>query len=268
VKFRLKLAGLHLLSSLGVLTLVLGVLYLGWYRWPGWYLTNALRVVPILVLVDVALGPLLTLLVANPRKSRRELTRDIGIIVAMQLLALGFGASTLWRGRPLYYAFSEDRLQLVQASDLDPSEIGLARTQNPQLAPYWYSRPRWVWAPLPGDPALREQIVDSAVGGGDDVIQMPRYFQAWDKGLPELRAHLLTVDKQSDGWFFRKKPALKQQLQRKGFAPDAPVTLLMTGQAEAPLLVVFDPEKLQIRAYLRADFPIPVTGKKHSLKRP
>ena len=83
MKFRLKLSGLHLLSSLGALTLVLGLLYLGWYRWPGWYLTNALRVVPILVVVDAALGPFLTLLIANPRKSRRELARDIGIIVAV-----------------------------------------------------------------------------------------------------------------------------------------------------------------------------------------
>jgi len=260
VKFRLKLFGLHLLSSLGALTLVLGALYLGWYRWPGWYLTNALRVVPILVLVDAALGPLLTLLVANPRKSRRELTRDIGIIVAVQLVALGYGASTLWRGRPLYYAFSEDRLQLVQASDLDPREIGLARTQNPQLAPYWYSRPRWVWAPLPGDSALRDQIVQSAQHNGDDVIQMPRYFQSWEKGLPSLRAHLLTVEQQPDVRLYRKKERLGQLLAQQGFARDAPVTMLMSGQS-APLLAVFDPDSLQIRALLRSDFPIPKSGK-------
>jgi hypothetical protein len=260
VKFRLKLSGLHLLSSLGALTLVLGLLYLGWYRWPGWYLTNALRVVPILVVVDAALGPFLTLLIANPRKSRRELARDIGVIVAVQLVALGYGTSTLWRGRPLYYAFSEDRLQLVQASDLDPREIGLARTQNPQFAPYWYSRPRWVWAPLPGDSALRDQIVQSATSGGDDVIQMPRYFQAWEKGLPKLRAQLKTVGQQSDFLFYRKKERLGQLVGQLGFAADAPVTMLMSGQS-APLLAVFDPASLKIRALLRSDFPAPKSGK-------
>ena len=261
MKFRLKLSGLHLLSSLGALTLVLGVLYLGWYRWPGWYLTNAVRVVPILVVVDAALGPFLTLLIANPRKSRRELARDIGIIVAVQLVALGYGASTLWRGRPLYYAFSEDRLQLVQASDLDPREIGLARTQNPQFAPYWYSRPRWVWAPLPDDTALKEQIVQSATSGGDDVIQMPRYFQSWEKGLPKLRAQLRAVGQQHDIRFFRKQERLGQLMSQQGFAPDAPLTLLMSGQSAVPLLVVFDPDSLQIKSYLRADFPIPKPDK-------
>ena len=260
MKFRLKLSGLHLLSSLAALSLVLGVLYLGWYRWPGWYLTNALRVVPILVVVDAALGPFLTLLIANPRKSRRELARDIGIIVAVQLVALGYGASTLWRGRPLYYAFSEDRLQLVQASDLDPREIDLARSQNPQFAPYWYSRPRWVWAPLPGDSALRDQIVQSATSGGDDVIQMPRYFQSWEKGLPKLRAQLKTVGQQSDFLFYRKKERLRQLVEQLGFAADAPVTLLMSGQS-APLLAVFDPASLRVRALLRSDFPAPKSGK-------
>jgi hypothetical protein len=76
MNFRFKASGLHLLSSALVLTLVLGGLYLGWYRWPGWYLCNALKVAPILLLVDLTLGPLLTLLIANPQKNRRELTRS------------------------------------------------------------------------------------------------------------------------------------------------------------------------------------------------
>ena len=258
MRFRLKLFGLHLLCSVAVLTSVLGALYLGWYRWPGWYLTNALRVAPILVSVDVALGPLLTLLIANQAKSRRVLARDIAIIATVQLTALVYGVSTLWLGRPLYYTFSEDRLQLVQASDLNPQEVALGRKQNPQFAPHWYSRPRWVWAPLPELASAKEEIIESAVGGGDDVIQMPRYFQAWERGLPQLRAHLLTVDQQRDYGFFKKKPRLKQMMQAQGFAPDEPVTMLMSGQSP-PLLVVFDRSSLQIKAYLHSDFEIPQT---------
>ena len=166
MKFRLRLFGLHLLSSAVVLTLVLGALYLGWYRWPGWYLCNAISVAPILLLVDLTLGPLLTLLIANPLKNRRELARDIGVIVAVQLVALVYGGITLWQGRPLYYAFSEDRLQIVQASDIKPAEAQRAIRENPALAPHWYSLPRWVWAPLPKDANERQAIVVSAISGG------------------------------------------------------------------------------------------------------
>jgi hypothetical protein len=262
MKFRLKLFSAHLLCSLVVLTVVLGGLYLGWYRWPGWYLTNALKVVPIVAAVDVAIGPLLTLLIASQAKSRRELSRDIAVIVAIQLVALGYGVSTLWLGRPLYYTFSEDRLQLVQASDLDPHERELALERNPQFAPHWYSLPRWVWAPLPQQASARQEIVDSAVGGGDDVIQMPRYFRSWDRGLTQLQAHLLTVDQQRDYGFARKKERLKQEMSKRGFPPDDPVTMLMAGQSP-PLLAVFDRSSMRIQAYLRSDFEVPRLPRPH-----
>ena len=261
MNFRLKAFGLHFLVSACVLTLVLGGLYLGWYRWPGWYLTNALTVAPILAAADVSLGPLLTLLIANPRKPRREVARDIAIIAVVQLAALVYGSATLWNGRPLYYAFSEDRLQLVQASDLDPSEIALAKQQNPRFAPYWYRLPRWVWAPLPGQAAERDAIVQSAIGGGNDVIQMPRYFKPWSEGLPKLREQLLTVEQQRDIRFFKKKPKIKALMTRLGFVPVAPVTLLMTGQSAAPLLAVFDRSSLKIETLLRTDFERPPAAK-------
>jgi hypothetical protein len=256
MKFRLKLSGWHLACSLALLILVLGGLYLGWYRWPGWYLTNALRVAPILAGVDLMLGPLMTLLIANQAKSRRVLARDISIIATIQLAALVYGAATLWIGRPLYYTYSEDRLQLVRASDFDPHEVELARQQNPQFAPHWYSLPRWVWAPLPEQESAREKIIQSAVGGGDDVIQMPRFFQSWERGLPTLREHLLTVDQQRDYGLSRNKPRLKQMMRERGFSPDEPVTMLMAGQSP-PLLTVFDRSSLQIKAFLRSDLEIP-----------
>ena len=84
---------------------------------------------------------------------------------------------------------------MAQASDLDPSEIALAKRRNPALAPHWYSLPRWVWAPLPDNSDEAGKIVSSAVfGGGSDVIDMPRYFRPWDEGLPKLRSQLARLE--------------------------------------------------------------------------
>ena len=118
MKFRFKAFGLHLLGSAAVLSLVLGGLYLGWYRWPGWYLTDALHILVIVMVTDLVVGPTLTFLVANPAKPRRIFARDVGVILVVQLTALIYGATTLWLGRPIYYAFSVDCLQIVQASDI------------------------------------------------------------------------------------------------------------------------------------------------------
>lgn len=250
MKFRLKAFGLHLLGSALVLTLTLGTFYLGWYHWPGWYLADVAHVLTVLVGVDLVLGPLLTLIIANAKKPRRELARDIAIIVAVQLSALVYGSSALWAGRPLYYALSEDCLQVVQANDIDPAELALARRQHSQFAPRWYSVPRWVWAPLPQDPDEREKIVSSALQGGFDVIGMPRYFKPWDQGLPALRMQLKNVD---DIRYFSpaEKKRLKQRMQAAGFATDRHDGMPLTGRRR-PLLAVIDPTSLKITAIFNA----------------
>jgi hypothetical protein len=242
--FRLKLFSLHLLSSATVLTIILGSLYLGWYRWPGWYLTDVKTVVLVMVCVDVVLGPTLTFIIANHKKSRRELTRDIGIVVAVQLCALTYGSVQLWNGRPLYYAFSESVLQLVQAYDINDEEARLGREQNPALAPHWYSLPRWVWAPLPQNAEDARKIVTSTITGGDDVISMPRYFKPWEEGLPALRGKLKKVD---DVAYFAKseKTKLKGKMKATGLADDQADTMPLTGRGH-PLLAVMDPASLKI----------------------
>jgi len=248
--FRLKLFSLHLLSSAAVLTLILGSLYFGWYRWPGWYLTDVTQVVVVMVCVDVVLGPTLTLIIANQKKSRRELTRDIGIIVAVQLCALSYGSVSLWSGRPLYYAFSENVLQLVQAYDIDAQEAKLGREQNPALAPHWYSLPRWIWAPLPQDPDERKKIFEAAISGGDDVISMPRYFKRWEEGLPALRNQLKTVD--TIGYFSKnERKKLKDKMNAAGLANDQADTMPLTGRGH-PVLAVIDPASLKITALFDA----------------
>jgi len=250
MRFRLKAFSLHLLSSATVLTLILGSLYFGWYRWPGWHLTDVKTVVLVMVCVDVVLGPTLTFIIANQKKSRRELTRDIGIIVVVQLCALIYGSVSLWNGRPLYYAFSESVLQLVQAYDIDAKDAEIGRRQNPGLAPHWYSLPRWIWAPLPQNPEESRKIVVSAITGGDDVISMPKYFKPWEDGLLSLRGKLKKVD---DVAYFAKseKKMLKERMKAAGLPDDQANTMPLTGRGH-PLLAVFDPATLKIMGTFKA----------------
>jgi hypothetical protein len=250
MRFRFTALGLHLLASCIVLTLILGTLYFAWYRWPGWYLTGVAQVTGVMAGVDVVLGPLLTFLIASPKKPRRALARDIAMIATVQLCALIYGSVSLWNGRPLYYAFSEDVLQLVQAYDIDEQELALARQQKAPLVPHWYSVPRWIWAPLPQDSEQRTKIVTAAISGGEDVISMPRYYQPWNAGLATLRTQLKKVD---DVKYFpgAEKKLLKERMQAAGIATDQLNSIPLTGRGH-PLLAVFDPASLKIAAILKA----------------
>ena len=249
--FRLKAFGLHLTGSATVLTLVLGTLYLGWYRWPGWYLCDVKHVVIVLMGVDLALGPLLTLVIASPRKPHRILARDVSIIVAVQLFALSYGSINLWNGRPLYYAFTENVLQVVQAYDLNPAEVALAAKQDAPLRPHWYSLPRWIWAPTPpnstpADPAAKSQDTEKI-----DPIEVPRLYRPWQAGLADLRAQLRPVSKAA-GFWPKDRSRLEQRMQAEGIPTDQANSITLTGRGYPPLLAVFDPNTLQLKEYLSA----------------
>jgi hypothetical protein len=251
VKFRVKAFVYHLLGSAFFMGLLMGGLYLGWYRWPGWYLAGASTIALMMLGFDVILGPLLTFVVANPAKLRRELARDVGIIVCVQLIAAGYGATTLWNGRVLYYVFSHKFLEIVQASDLDAEQVALGKKLDPKFAPHWYSLPRWIYVPLPEDGKLQEQIVLGAIAGGNDVTQMPRYYQSWEAGLPQLRRELRVVDKMGE-FSLKEKKTLKERMKDRNLDPDKPIAIPMMGRIR-PLLAVIDPASVRITALIRAD---------------
>jgi hypothetical protein len=249
MRFRLTALGLHLLASCVLLGIILGTLYFAWYRWPGWYLADVAEVTAVLAGVDLVVGPCLTFIIASPDKPRRELARDLAVIAALQICALAYGTASLWHGRPLYYAFSENVLQLVQAYDIDASELAVARLRHAPLMPHWYSLPRWIWAPLPQDAKEHDRIIESAISGGDDVIAMPGYYQPWEAGLPALRAQLKKVE--DIGYFSgADKQRLKERMRAAGLATDQSNAIPLTGRGR-PLLAVFDPARLELKALIR-----------------
>jgi len=251
MSFRIKAFATHIGLSACVLALVLTALFLGWYRWPGWYVTGFVHVATILLCVDVTMGPLFTLLVANPKKPRPELARDLAVIVTLQLIALVYGAATLWSGRPLYYAYSTRELETVAASQVPANEATLARQQNPELAPHWYSLPRWVWASMPSNAAERGHVLKDAQPTETDVTLMPRFYAPLSQAGDALRSQLSDVDHL--GIFTKQeKQLLKQRMAQRGLPTDQPDTLFMIGH-DRPVLAVFDRATLEIKALVRAN---------------
>jgi hypothetical protein len=250
MRFRLKAFALHLAASCAMLALVLGTLYLGWYHWPGWYLAHVGPVVGVMAGVDVVLGPLMTFIIANPAKPRRGLARDIAVIACVQVIALVYGTTQLWNGRPLYYAYSVNSMSIVQAYDLEPTSIETAREHNEPLAPHWHSLPRWIWAPLPDDSAQASRIMASATSGGFDVTAMPDHYKSWDAGLSDMRKQLKRVD---DIKFFSadERRVLKERMKAAGLPSDQANGIALTGRTR-PLLAVVDPASMKILALIKA----------------
>lgn len=250
MRFRLKACFLHMIGSAIALGCVLSVLYVGWYAWPGWYLVGALPVAAIMVMVDVGLGPLTTLIIANPTKQRSEFRRDLTIVILIQLLALGYGTLTLWHGRPLFHVFSVDRFEEVAASDVDDAEMEIARKENSAFVPGPVSLPRWVWAPLPENEEESKKIVESALFKGKDIIAMPRYFKLFEQAQGAIRAQLKPID-ELRGLTKAEKVSLASQFADLGL-PEKLGAILFVGPSKSAVAVL-DRETLAIKAILKRE---------------
>jgi hypothetical protein len=124
MSLRLKAFGLHLLVSTTLLSAFTGLVLLTWYApWPLLSLQGGVKILELLLLVDVVLGPSLTWLVFKPEKSRRMLAIDMSVVFLVQMLAFGYGAWTLYSERPLFLAFVEDRFDVLLAPDADLAKL-------------------------------------------------------------------------------------------------------------------------------------------------
>jgi hypothetical protein len=108
----------HLAISGLVAALTAGLVFAFWYPMPYRESAGGRELFMLVLGVDVVLGPLLTLIVFDVRKSRRELARDLAVIGAVQLAGLAYGLYTVEGARPVAVALEGDRLRVVRSIDL------------------------------------------------------------------------------------------------------------------------------------------------------
>lgn len=142
---RIRASLLHLLFSVVVAGGFAAAAYFLWYPAPLLSIQGGLSVIAILLLVDAVLGPLMTLLVFNPAKSRRELTMDLSLIIVLQASAFAYGAHVVYMERPQYLAFAYSQFYVIRDGDVRgdvPAALGNAQR-------YGSFGPRIVYADIP-----------------------------------------------------------------------------------------------------------------------
>ena len=173
---RLRAFGIHLLSSVIATALAAAAVFGAWYPSPYAGIAGGLHLFLLLVGVDMVLGPLLTFLVASAKKSRSELRRDIAVIVAVQLLAFGYGLMTLAAARPVGLVFEVDRFRVVSAADVEADQLASAPAGLDQLS---WRGPRLI---ATRKPAVAGELLESMSLGisGIDLAMQPRYWVPYD----------------------------------------------------------------------------------------
>lgn len=153
----------HFCISLVVVCSVVAYALLVWFPDGLFRLTDGLGLFVVLMVVDILCGPGLTLVLFDPRKSSFKWRIDVALIVAIQLLALGYGVIQIAKTRPVYLAFEGDRFRLVQAMDVDMTRIEEAPSQLQSL-PWSGPRPLGVLLSEPTAPDFLASVQESIRG--------------------------------------------------------------------------------------------------------
>lgn len=158
-------AGIHFALSALATGALAAAMWFALYPPPYFWIDGGWRVLRILLLADLVLGPLLTFVVYN--RAKREWKRDLVIIAIVQIVAFAYGAYTMARFRPVFAVY------------IDRSFIATTWPKV-EMATKDLSRPRALhgddWAPtfvildMPPDPAQQMALLRSVNPDGTNAI--------------------------------------------------------------------------------------------------
>ena len=151
---RYSAAFLHFVLSLFIFAIFIGILLLFWYPAPYFSASGGWQGLRLVALVDLVLGPCLTLIIYNTFKSRRELFIDFLIIAVIQVSALLWGISTVYKQRPVATVFWQGNFYTVPATALTTQGVDLA-----ELNRFSTDRPVYVYAQPPMNEADAESML-------------------------------------------------------------------------------------------------------------
>ncbi len=230
---RSRAAGIHLLLSASIALLAAFLVFGLWYPGPFRLLAGGRDLFLLVTSVDVVLGPLLTFAVFNVAKGLKHLRRDLAVIGLIQTAALVYGLHTVYVARPIAMVFEVDRLRLVNASDVDRSELAQARPEYREL-------------PLTGPLLLGTRPRETSAERNDalfkglsgiDIGQRPLFWQPYEKSASAALARARPLDVLLDRY---PKQVAQLRSQLKDMKADASTGRFLPVMARGEWVAILD----------------------------
>jgi hypothetical protein len=195
--------GIHFLVTLVLAACAAALIFFVWFPAPFEEMVGGTKLFMLVIGCDLALGPLISLVIYNSSKSRRELIVDYTLVGAIQLAALIYGISIVSVARPVYVAFVTDRLEVITAVEIEKDD--LEQAQQPQ----YKSLPKF-GPVLVGTHVRPEDKSDALSAGlaGRDVSMRPRFYVPYDQVREEVKQRIGTIESLE-----KKKPQAKAQIE-------------------------------------------------------
>lgn len=198
---------IHFGATLALGACAAALIFLVWFPAPLATMIGGTELFMLVVGCDLALGPLLSLVVYNSRKSRFKLVFDYVVIGLLQVGAMSYGVYIVSGTRPVYIANVGDRIEIVSARDIAEKELADAR--DPRYASLPITGPKLVYIDVPA--AEHDDAMFESLNGNEEHMR-PRYYVPYERGLEALRKNVKTVE-QLEKKFPKSTPLIEDALR-------------------------------------------------------
>ena len=185
LKSKLKATGIHLGISFGIFLVLFGIILFWWYPGVWFSIDGGWQGTRIMLLVDMVLGPMLTFMIFNPKKSRRDKIFDFSCIAIVQCLALGWGIYAVHKQRPLAIAFWGNSFYSVDLETLQRSESDTEDLDK-------FGRlPALVFVPVASSPQEEIQSILDELNKGISKFEQSAYYEPLQDHIDSVFEHSL-----------------------------------------------------------------------------
>ena len=178
----------HFLLSIAVLGAIAAIVVSVWYPPELFRLASFGRLILIISIVHIVVGPIITLIIF--RSDKPGVKFDLTFIATLQLALLAWGIHALIGNRPAFVVWVGDRYEVVAAREILPEDLALA---PPQFWSVSWTGPTYVAVVPPDDPSLQQTLLLEALQGKDLHLQ-PRYFRPLSSVPAAERARAEALD--------------------------------------------------------------------------
>ena len=185
---RLKFFFSHLLISFFIALVVVGLVFFVWYPSPLATAVGVTHIFLMMLAIDVILGPLLGLLVY--KEGKKTLKFDLGVIIVLQISALGYGIYSIEQGRPAWLVFYADRFELIRKNDLLLENIDQAKKQFQQVS---WAKPQFVAIKTITNTQQHQDDIFTEVMGGVSLAQKPERYVDFVQAKSHLQQRAKTL---------------------------------------------------------------------------
>ena len=161
----------------------------------------------IVALVDLVLGPVLTLVVY--KKGKPSLKFDLTVIALFQAVCLAAGVWVVYTERPIAMAFSDGSFTSMSAGDFHQVEQPV-----PDFSLFSDDSPAWISVVLPEDPREQARIRGDALRNERPLRTLPELFQPFS--VDHIDTDVDGIDREVLKERDRQTPFLEEFLSNHG----------------------------------------------------